>query len=1821
MKKIHLFLFSTLFFLFGIVTNGFSQTATYTVTKTTDPDPKLYNFTDSLCAPEMYGTFQWAIRKSNDDGVSSNIVFNISGSGVHTIYLTYEPPTIIWGDLTVDGTSQPGYQGTPLIVIDGQNKIERGLYFHDYSNYTVKGLGIRNCTRRGILFEYATNILAENNVITQIRNNDPDHTATAIRIVGNPKLGYTNATIRNNYLGTDANLDTTLGCDDAGILVGPDANSNLIFGNTIAYNHQAGVYVNSAQQNKISQNLIFGQNTAIALIENANGNKAAPDSLEYNYCSHILSGIAEPFDSVEIFGGSNPENIIQYITTTQADTTGYWSIFDTTNTFNYYFVTATKNMNTSVITMKGEEDYHVYYCGITTCLYQVASASISFSPSLIASGYNIIWVDQVSNDIIYEYNLSNPPYSNPNLPLNGLSPGLHTICVYWGQVNSNNLIQCDDFLMVTPLTFTPTVAVSDNNICLGETVNLVATPTGYNYFWDPEAGYGLNWIYGNPVQFTPQSTGTLSITCSTSNACNTVETTVTINIRQPEINYTATDINCSASCDGQINVSTTNGYPPYSYQWNPANVSGTNLSNLCAGTYQVTVTDAQGCTDDVSIPIDVLNESPTINTVYASQGVCENNCNGTISVSASNGTSPYYFGWSNSATTQTINNLCAGDYSVTVTDANGCTAENNYDIESLPVPNVAITGNVYFCSNDYTTLDAGAGFSTYLWNTGATSQTINVSSSGTYSVTVTNNNNCSNSDDFTVEEKPLPYANITVSDETCMGASDGQITGTVYNATPPYTVTLSTNSGAYIMSTSTNSSFVFNNIAPGYYIVTIGDNFGCSQQYNIHILPSTQHAPTADFFQFNPCNYLGSLSSFYNNSSSNATSFIWDLGEGFTTNTTNAHYTFQNEGYHCITLTASNACGSDTHSEIIFVNPTDCPCNQVYDYHDGDLLTFPPPPGTYTVEGDLIVPSGTNLSLTNVTFQFAPKGRLIIEQGAILNANLSTFTALCPNTMWQGIEVWGYTNENSYASLNPPVNNPNQGFLDLDKSNVIEYAHIGILVGRRDINFICNQNSFSQEYVYGSSGGIIKASGNTFHNNGIDIKFIRKNNTDGYMNSVTGNEFLSDNSLPDIHYQTTDPNAYPNPYNPWAGDINIKTYNMNPTGKTCFGVDIKQVSNFSLVNNDYDNLIAGVRIIDGKINIYSTSSNVPHFFNNMNTGIAISNSNSSLLPHEIYGYEFTNISGYGIVIAGSRYDYIHDNFFGRTYISNFPQVNTGIYSVSSSNYRIVENTFNKCTTGIFALSNKTGFIGASTPHWDGNKFNACQTGILTVADNHALTLRCNQHIPDPVHYDANWKNLPFWMFPAQLANQGHPLSQCNDTRCPAGNRFNYLPNKEIISNNDDYYYYHHNHTGHPELVPVDPNGIIHIMENSNEYWQGQTVSCLPVLVPAPSPTGVIMPPLSFSASPYNQLDSLEAEKTALRHKKDSIVANLDHGETQLLLDALASNMPRMWLTSMLLTHSPLSDTVLIAAITREKQFPPMLFTLIMMKNLPVSSAAYPYYRLKYQSLPYHFKRVLSYIEANPVTETPTLVENTIKGTGQLKANLTDRLTAYLLDSLNNRREDAIALLEHDGSVESLKTLVAVYVEDSNYTAAAAKLALIPQDNTENTEFVALYSRLLNLYEQGKTIYEMDSTDLVFIDNLARECPENLAVVNARGIIELLTGEHIQPCPLDFENRNMQLPAAENIGNTDYEGVNDEMLGDNYPDPAQTETVIPYNLPEGVTASIVIRNELGSIVARFDNLTGENELTIKTTKWNPGTYLYSLVIENIIFGTKKMIIVK
>ncbi len=143
---------------------------------------------------------------------------------------------------------------------------------------------------------------------------------------------------------------------------------------------------------------------------------------------------------------------------------------------------------------------------------------------------------------------------------------------------------------------------------------------------------------------------------------------------QCNVFVSSTNTNCFGSTDGTAFV-TANGVPPFGYLWMPGNLTGASQYYLGAGTYTVTMTDGVGCIATATVTISSPPPlSATISSVAPSCGPC---CDGSASVSTTGGTAPFNYQWMpGNQTTPSINNLCAGTYSVCVTDAAGCSTCN-----------------------------------------------------------------------------------------------------------------------------------------------------------------------------------------------------------------------------------------------------------------------------------------------------------------------------------------------------------------------------------------------------------------------------------------------------------------------------------------------------------------------------------------------------------------------------------------------------------------------------------------------------------------------------------------------------------------------------------------------------------------------------------------------------------------------------------------------------------------------------------------------------------------------------------------------------------------------------------------------------------------------------------------------------------------------------------------------------------------------------------------------------------------------------------------
>ena len=360
----------------------------------------------------------------------------------------------------------------------------------------------------------------------------------------------------------------------------------------------------------------------------------------------------------------------------------------------------------------------------------------------------------------------------------------------------------------------------------GNTGSVNMTPTGgtapYTYVWT--GGSTAQSAIGVPA-------GTYTVTVTDANSCTT---TVTATITQPQapltLTNTQTNILCFGNSTGAINLTPAGGTPAYSYLWSN-NATTQNLTSLPAGTYTVVVTDANGCTANASVTITQPQVGLTVTTTQTNV-LCFGNSTGAINATPSGGSAPYTYSWSNGATTQNLTAIPSGSYTVTVTDANGCTATATAVITQPAAALAATTTQVMIaCFGGNTgsvnmTPTGGTAPYTYVWTGGSTAQSAIGVPAGTYTVTVTDANGCTTTVTATITQPqaPLTLTN-TQTNILCFGTSTGSINLTPAGGTPAYSYLWSNNA------TTQNLT----NLAAGTYSVVVTDANGCIANASVTI--------------------------------------------------------------------------------------------------------------------------------------------------------------------------------------------------------------------------------------------------------------------------------------------------------------------------------------------------------------------------------------------------------------------------------------------------------------------------------------------------------------------------------------------------------------------------------------------------------------------------------------------------------------------------------------------------------------------------------------------------------------------------------------------------------------------------------------------------------------------------------------------------------------------------------------------------------------------------------------------------------------------------
>lgn len=473
--------------------------------------------------------------------------------------------------------------------------------------------------------------------------------------------------------------------------------------------------------------------------------------------------------------------------------------------------------------------------------------------------------------------------------ITGLAPGNYSATV----TDANGCIKSIGFTITQPAPLSASPASTDIT-CNGAndgtiTLNVSGGTGPYSYSWSDDGTITSKDRAG-------LSQGNYTVTVTDANGCQDVES---ITINEPS-QLTSVDIRQNVSCfggsTGAINLSISGGVGPYSFLWSNGALTE-DLVNISAGNYSVVITDANGCTINDSFTI-TQPSAPLSKTDNVQQITCNGAADGIINLTVTGGSAPYSYSWSNGSTNEDLNNLPAATYTVTVTDANGCTITDSYTITDPPVLTLSGTATDISCfgaGDGAIDISVGGGEApyTYAWSNGESTEDIAGLSAGNYTINITDARGCTTNQSFVIQEPAALSISYSVNNVSCFGLSDGTIDITMSGGNAPY---------SYSWSNSSTSEDL-NDLSAGSYTVTVTDVKGCSLNETIVIAQPTAALSTASAVTGISC-FGGSDGSIQLTPAGGTApySYSWNTGA------TNKDIFGLSDGSYQVTITDANGC-------------------------------------------------------------------------------------------------------------------------------------------------------------------------------------------------------------------------------------------------------------------------------------------------------------------------------------------------------------------------------------------------------------------------------------------------------------------------------------------------------------------------------------------------------------------------------------------------------------------------------------------------------------------------------------------------------------------------------------------------------------------------------------------------------------------------------------------------------------------------------------------------------------------------------------------------
>ncbi|MDP4267636.1 MAG: lamin tail domain-containing protein, partial [Bacteroidota bacterium] len=427
------------------------------------------------------------------------------------------------------------------------------------------------------------------------------------------------------------------------------------------------------------------------------------------------------------------------------------------------------------------------------------TATVNYNNAPYGLNYTYIWDD---------------PKSQNTKTATNLSPGTYKASIKF--TNYSCSFVSTPVTITEPTQLTANISMQDAT-CGNNNGTATISPSGGT------PGYTYTWSNGKTTgSVIGLSGGNYTVTVYDKNKCSVIKSLTINSTNNLQLTVTTTQNSCNGDASGTASVAVVGGSTPYKYSWSTGDTVS-KISRLIKGTYSIYITDFKGCKKDTSV---IINDPPklTITQLIKTDILCNGNNTGSIKTTITGGTTPYTYIWSNGKTSADLSNLTAGNYQVTVTDNKGCKTTSvivNINQPTALKNSISKTDNKCGKSNGSVTLTVTGGTTpyTYTWSNGSKTQNLSNIPAETYTVTIKDNNGCSDLKSITiVSGSDLTVSSPSKTDITCFGKNDGTARAIASGGTLPYTFLWS----------DKESAATITSLQTGAYTLTVTDAFGCS---------------------------------------------------------------------------------------------------------------------------------------------------------------------------------------------------------------------------------------------------------------------------------------------------------------------------------------------------------------------------------------------------------------------------------------------------------------------------------------------------------------------------------------------------------------------------------------------------------------------------------------------------------------------------------------------------------------------------------------------------------------------------------------------------------------------------------------------------------------------------------------------------------------------------------------------------------------------------------------------------------------------------------